>query len=75
MTNSRNALDLALASVARVVLPTFVGNNQSGLKQVTEPIGELEHDQLLVTHDEDRFLPDVRRVIERIYAVLRAAIK
>lgn len=75
VTNSRNALDLALAGVARVVLPTFVGNNQNGLKQVTEPIGELEHDQWLVTHDEDRFLPDVRRVIERTYAVLRAAIK
>ena len=74
VTNSRNALDLALAGMARVVLPTFVGNVHNGLQQVTAPIEVLDHDQWLVTHDEDRSLPDVRRVIERTYAVLKAAI-
>ena len=75
VTNSRNALDLALAGVARVVLPTFVGNVQNGLRQVTAPIDALDHEQWLVTHDEDRFLPEVRRVIERTYTVLKAVIK
>ncbi|MDH0872737.1 LysR family transcriptional regulator [Agrobacterium pusense] len=75
VTNSRNALDLALAGVARAVLPTFVGNVQSGLEQVTAPIDILDHDQWLVTHDDDRFLPEVRRVIERTHAVLRTVIK
>lgn len=75
VTNSRNALDLALAGVVRAVLPTFVGNVQHGLEQITAPIDTLDHDQWLVTHDDDRFLPEVRRVIERTYAVLRAVIK
>lgn len=75
VTNSRNALDLALAGAARAVLPTFVGNSQKGLQQVTPTIEALDHEQWLVTHDEDRFLPEVRRMIERTYAVLRAAIK
>jgi DNA-binding transcriptional LysR family regulator len=75
VTNSRNALDLALAGVARAVLPTFVGNVQKGLERLTAPIDALDHDQWLVTHDDDRFLPEVRHVIERTYAVLRAALK
>ena len=75
VTNSRNALDLALAGAARAVLPTFVGDVQKGLQQVEPPIEVLEHEQWLVTHDEDRSLPEVRHMIERIYAVLRAATK
>lgn len=75
VTNSRNALDLALAGASRAVLPTFVGNSQKGLQQVTPLIEALDHEQWLVTHDQDRFLPEVRRTIERVYAVLRAAIE
>lgn len=75
VTNSRNALDLALAGAARAVLPTFVGDAQKGLQQVQPPIAVLEHEQWLVTHDEDRSLPEVRHMIERIYAVLRATTK
>jgi len=70
VTSPRNALDLALAGTARVVLPTFIGNRFGVLKQVSPVIKELEHDQWLVTHHEDRFLPEVRKVIDRIYAIL-----
>lgn len=73
VTSPRNALDLALAGTARVVLPTFIGNRFGTLKQVSPFIEELEHDQWLVTHHEDRFLPEVRKVIDRIYLILKTA--
>ena len=72
VTSPRNALDLALAGTARVVLPTFIGCRFSVLKQISPFIEELEHDQWLVTHHEDRFLPEVRKVIDRIYLALKA---
>jgi len=71
VTNPRNALDLALTGTARAVLPTFIGNRFDVLKQVSPLINELEHDQWLVTHHEDRFLPQVRKIIDRIYVVLK----
>lgn len=74
VTSPRNALDLALSGAARVVLPTFIGRQQSGLRQITPPIQELAHDQWLVTHHEDRFVPVVRKVIDRIHGVLRATV-
>lgn len=71
VTSPRTALDLALAGQARLVLPTFIGNRMDVLTQVSPPIQELEHDQWLVTHHEDRYLPEVRKVINRIDRVLR----
>ncbi len=71
VTSPRNALDLALRGTARVVLPTFVGAQLEELKQVSPLIKELEHDQWLVTHNEDRFLPEVRKVIDRIFVILK----
>ncbi len=73
VTSSRNALDLALSGAARAVLPTFIGNQYGDLQQLSDPIPELVHDQWLVTHHEDRFLPEVRMAIDRIAAILRAA--
>ncbi|MEL6946671.1 MAG: hypothetical protein AAFO73_03450 [Pseudomonadota bacterium] len=73
VNSPRNALDLALAGSAKVVLPTFIGNTFKTIKAVSPPIAELEHDQWLVTHHEDRFLPEVRKVIDRIYTLLKAA--
>lgn len=66
----RNALDLALAGVVRALLPAFIGDEQKGLVRVTSPIQELEHDQWLVMHHEERFVPDVRRTIDRLHDVL-----
>lgn len=71
ITNPRNGLDLALIGAARVVLPTFVGDTQSGLVRISETIEELDSDQWLVVHDEDRFSPEIRRIVDRIYEVLR----
>lgn len=62
----RNSLDLALAGRGIALLPTFVGDAQEGLRRVGEPIPELAHEQWLVTHHEDRHLPEVRRAIDRL---------
>lgn len=73
VTAPKNALELANAGLARAVLPTFIGNTQPGLKPVSPLIDDLEHDQWLVTHHEDRFLPEVRHVIDRTHAVMSEA--
>jgi DNA-binding transcriptional LysR family regulator len=73
VTSPRNALDLALAGTACVVLPTFIGSQYHALKQVSPLIEKLEHEQWLVTHHEDRFVPEVRKVIDRIYLILKGA--
>ena len=61
----RLALDLALCGVGRALLPTFVGTGRTGLERVGAEVEELAHDQWLVTHDEDRKLPEVRRALDR----------
>ncbi|WP_298934582.1 LysR family transcriptional regulator [uncultured Ruegeria sp.] len=73
VTAPQNALDLANAGMARAVLPTFIGNAQRGLKPVSPLIVDLEHDQWLVSHHDDRFLPEVRHVIDRTHAILMEA--
>lgn len=72
VTSPRNALDLALAGHVRAVLPTFIGDGFEELKPVSSPIEELDHDQWLVTHHEDRYRPEVSKVINRIYDILRS---
>ena len=72
VTSPRNALDLAQAGVARVVLPIFIGAKYTELQQISPSIDALQHDQWLVSHHEDRFLPEVRKVIDQIYEVLKA---
>lgn len=74
VTSPRNALDLALAGSVRAVLPTFIGARFDALRQVSPLIEDLEHDQWMVTHHEDRFIPDVRKVIDRIYKTLKEMI-
>lgn len=73
VTAPQNALELANAGLAKAVLPTFIGNTQPGLKPVSPLIDDLEHDQWLVTHHEDRFLAEVRHVIDRTHAVMSEA--
>lgn len=75
VSHPRNALDLTLAGQTRAVLPTFIANRHDTLIPLSEPIDELAHDQWLVTHHEDRFLPDVRRTIDRIHTVLHHCLR
>ena len=62
----RNSLDLALAGKGIALLPTFIGDAKPALHRVGATIPELSHDQWIVIHKEDRHLPEMRRVIDRL---------
>lgn len=66
----RNSLDLALMGQGMALLPTFVGDAQPGLQRCGPVVPELSHDQWIVTHQDDRHLPEIRRAITRMCAVL-----
>lgn len=66
VSHPRNALDLALAGLSKTVLPTFVGEAHAGLTRVCEPISSLNHYQWLVSHHDDRHLPQVRQALTTI---------
>lgn len=70
INNPRNALDLAIAGTAIAILPTFIGDTISTLRRVIGPIEELAHEQWLVTHQDDRFVPEVRTTIDRIVELI-----
>lgn len=72
VTSPRTALDLALAGHVRAALPTFIGDNIEGLAHVSPSMEELDHEQWLITHNEDRYLPAVRKVIDRMHLILSA---
>ncbi|WP_424928575.1 LysR family transcriptional regulator [Amaricoccus tamworthensis] len=66
----RNSLDLALAEQGISVLPTFIGDSHGTLERRGGVIAELEHDSWIVTHQDDRHLPEVRRTIDRLCRIL-----
>ncbi|MEO0915789.1 MAG: LysR family transcriptional regulator [Pseudomonadota bacterium] len=66
VNDMRLAVDLAIAGLARVVLPTFAADEISGLSRLTGPIDELSHDEWLVTHHEARHDRPVRRAIDAL---------
>jgi len=70
VNSPRNSLDLALAGKGVALLPTFIGDRQKVLQQVGSTIPELAHDRWIVTHQDDRHLPEVRRTIDRLCRVL-----
>ncbi len=70
VTSPRNSLDLALAGKGIALLPTFIGDAQTKLKRAGSTIPKLAHDQWIVTHQDDRHLPEIRRTIDRLYRVL-----
>ncbi|MBX2836458.1 MAG: LysR family transcriptional regulator [Gammaproteobacteria bacterium] len=69
VTQPRNALDIVLAGVANAVLPTFIGDKTDGLIKLSEDIEVLEHTQWLVSHHEDRHLPEVRDILDRLHSL------
>ena len=66
----RLALDLALTGVGRALLPTFLGDVQAPLRKAGEVVAELTHEQWLVTHADDRTLPEIRLALDRIAAIV-----
>ena len=71
VSSPRNSLDLALAGKGIALLPTFIGDAQTTLRRTGGTIPELAHEQWIVTHQDDRHLPEVRRTIDRMCRVLK----
>jgi len=69
VSHPRLALDLALSGAGQIVLPTFIGDEEKSLSRRSDTIADLAHDAWLVAHDDDRHLPEIRRVIDRICAL------
>lgn len=63
--------ELVAAGAGLGVLPCFVGDSDERLVRVALPIAELETEQWLVSHHEDRHRPEVRLVADRIAKLLR----
>ncbi|MGY9048451.1 MAG: hypothetical protein ACKVKF_15680 [Rhodobacterales bacterium] len=62
----RLAPDLALNGLGRALLPTFVDDRKARLERAGSVVDELTHDQWLVSHGDDRALPEIRRALDRI---------
>ncbi|MEJ6392854.1 LysR family transcriptional regulator [Gymnodinialimonas sp. 2305UL16-5] len=69
VTSPRNSLDLALAGHGMALLPTFIGDAQPALQRRGDTIPDLSHDQWIVSHQDDRHFPEVRRALTRLYAL------
>ena len=70
VSHPRNALDVVNAGLAKAVLPTFIGDEESNLRRVSDEITELEHKQWLVSHQDDRHLPEVRETLNWLKQLL-----
>ncbi|MEM1129683.1 MAG: LysR family transcriptional regulator [Pseudomonadota bacterium] len=66
----RVALDLALAGIGRIIMPTFAAGAEPDLHQLAPPIDELTHDEWLISHHEARNDPPVRQALDALYAAL-----
>lgn len=65
------ALELARSGAGSVVLPCFVGDTEPGIARIGEPIAELQHDQWLVAHRDERHDRSIRTAINRIVALMK----
>lgn len=63
--------ELVAAGAGLSVFPCFVGDSDPRLVRVHKPITELYSEQWLVSHHEERHRPEVRRVADRIAALMK----
>lgn len=70
--NTHSVRELVAAGAGLSIFPCFVGDSDPRLVRVAQPIPELETDQWIVTHHEERHSPPVRKVADRIASLMRA---
>jgi DNA-binding transcriptional LysR family regulator len=63
--------ELVAGGAGLSVFPCFVGDSDPRLVRVAPPIAELETDQWLVSHHEERHEPSVHAVGDRIVALMK----
>jgi len=68
-TDVRLLLDAAVAGAGVCLLPCFVGDSTGGLVRLSAEVEPLRHDQWLVSHEEDRHFPAVRRMLDALAAI------
>ncbi len=71
VNTERLALDLAQAGLGRIVLPQFAGDDATGLVRLSGPIDEARHESWLVSHQDVRHDPPVRRALTALSRLLR----
>lgn len=71
-TDVRLLLDAAVGGVGVCLLPCFVGDSTDGLVRLSAEVEALRHDQWLVSHEEDRHFPAVRRLLDALVAIFMA---
>lgn len=69
--DAMSVLELVAAGAGMSVFPCFVGDADPRLSRMAGTIPELETEQWLVCHHEERHTPAVRTVTERIAALMR----
>lgn len=62
--------ELVAAGAGLSVFPCFAADSDPRLVRVASPITELNQEQWLVSHHEDRHRPEVRRVADRIVKLM-----
>ena len=72
VNTERLALDLVRAGMGRMVMPTFAGDDETGLVRLSDVIPEAAHDAWLVSHHEARHDPPVRRALAALERLLRS---
>ncbi|HEY9010305.1 MAG TPA: LysR family transcriptional regulator [Devosia sp.] len=65
--------EMVAAGAGLSVFPCFVGDSDERLVRVASIITELTTEQWLVSHHEERHRPEVRRVADRIAAIMKDA--
>ncbi|AJY44453.1 LysR family transcriptional regulator [Martelella endophytica] len=68
----RSVLDLAEAGAGIAVLPCFIGDVSPRLERAGPIIEMLTQPQWLVTHEEDRYRPEIRIVADRLMHFIKA---
>lgn len=68
--DAMSVLELVAAGAGMSVFPCFVGDSDPRVDRMAGTIPELETDQWLVCHHEERHTPAVRAVTERISALM-----
>lgn len=70
-TDPRNVADAVAGGAGLCVLPCFVGDRDVRLSRASPPIAELDHEQWLVSHDEDRHTRSIRIAAGRIAKLIQ----
>lgn len=68
----QEVLEAAGSGFGLCVLPCFIGDSCTTLARASDNIDALEHEQWLVSHDQDRHQRHIRRISDRLRTLIKA---